>query len=84
MFVEYIKDSENQGGYPIKKGTRTHLLNETANQLIKSGIVEKVEDPENYAAFPVETNRENGTEENETDIISNKPSSKQKKRPKKR
>jgi len=84
MFVEYIKDSENQGGYPIKKGTRTHLLNETANQLIKDEIVQKIEDPENYAAFPVETNLENSTEENETDITPNKPSRKPKKRPKKR
>jgi len=83
MFVEYIKDSKNQGGYKIVKGTRTHILNDAAVELIKAGIVKNVEDPENYAAFPVETNRENGTEENETDIISNKPSRKPKKRPKK-
>lgn len=76
MYIEYIKEGKNQMGSIIPVGTRCHKLNEAAKELIKAGIVKPVEDPENYDAYPLETEKtsvESSTDENETDIKPNTP-----------
>jgi hypothetical protein len=80
MYIEYTEDHANQLGYPIKKGTRTHVLNDAAKLLISQGIAKAVVDQEDYSPFPVETPQESSSDENETD---NKPPLKKKKRPRK-
>ena len=83
MYIEYIEESKNQIGKPIPIGTKTHVTNEAAKELIKQGIAIEVEDPENYAPYPEETTSESSVNENETDNIPPTPRTRRRKRPKK-
>lgn len=86
MYIEYIKESENQIGKLIPIGRRGHVTNEAAKELIKQGIAIESEDPENYAPYPDETTAESSVDENETDngsAMSSKKKGKNTKRPRK-
>ncbi len=80
MLIEYIKNSKNQLGYKIPKGTQTHVTNDAGRQLIADGIAKQISDPEDYSVFLGENESpESSTEKNKSGNVSNKPRSKRKK-----